>query len=73
MKHTDKSKLLKGVKFMAGALPLAFIGPIVIHSSFNNQDHPFYIPILILGILIAISSGFLILRGIRTLMSALFD
>lgn len=72
-KHTDKQKVLKGVKFMAGALPLAFLGPVVIHSSFNNQAHPLYIPFLILGILIAATSAFLIFRGISIMISALFD
>jgi len=27
MKHTNKDTLAKGVKYLAGALPLIFIGP----------------------------------------------
>lgn len=73
MKHTNKETLAKGVKFLAGALPLAFIGPSVIFSAFNNQDKPLYWPILILGILASVASIYLMFRGIMTLMKALFD
>lgn len=73
MKHTNKETLAKGVKFLAGALPLAFIGPSVIFSAFNNQDKPMYWPILILGILACAAAIFLMFQGIRTLMKALFN
>ncbi|MFD0931371.1 DUF6095 family protein [Psychroflexus salinarum] len=73
MKHTNKETLAKGIKFLAGALPLAFIGPSVIYSAFNNQDKPLYLPILILGILACAGSVFLMFRGIKTLMKALFN
>lgn len=72
-KRTNKELLAKGLKYMAGALPLAIIGPMVIYSAFNNQDHPLYIPILILGLLAGISSVFLMFKGIGTIMKALFD
>lgn len=73
MKHTNKKILAKGVKYLAGALPLAAIGPVVIYSAFNNQEHPWYIPILIFGILAAIGSIFLMFLGISTIMKAVFD
>ncbi len=73
MKHTNKDTLAKGVKFMAGAIPLIFIGPSVIFSAFNNQDKPLYWPILIVGILLSIAAGYFIFKGIRTIVRALFD
>lgn len=73
MKHTNKETLAKGVKFLAGALPLIFIGPSVIFSAFNNQDKPLYWPILILGIILCIAAIVLIFKGIMTLLKALFD
>lgn len=73
MKHTDRPMLLKGLRFLAGALPLAAIGPIVIFSAFNNQDHPWYIPILTLGLLAAAGAIFLMFKGIMTIMKAIFD
>ena len=39
---TNKKILLKGVQFLSGALPLLFIGPIVINSSFKNKENPLY-------------------------------
>ncbi len=73
MKHTNKNLLLKGLKFLAGALPLSFIGPVVLFSSFKNQDHVWYIPILAFALLAMAAAVFLMFKGINTLMKALFD
>lgn len=73
MKHTNKNLLLKGLKFLAGALPLSFIGPVVLFSSFKNQDHVWYIPILVFALLAMAAAVFLMFKGINTLMKALFD
>lgn len=73
MKHTNKDTLGKGIKFVAGALPLIFLGPSIIFSAFNNQDKPLYWPVLILGILLCIGAGYLIFKGIKTIMRAMFD
>lgn len=73
MKHTNKNLLGKGLKYLGGALPLAFLGPVILYSAFNNQDHPLYIPVLILGIIACIAAIFLIFKGIGTLMKSLFD
>ena len=72
-KHTNKTLLGKGLKFMAGALPLIIIGPVVLFSSFKNQDHPWFIPILILGLLALAGAIFLLIKGIRIIMRSLFD
>ena len=72
-KHTNKEKLMQGLKFMAGALPLSFAGPVIIFSTFKNQDHPLFIPILILAIFTMAAAVFLLFKGINTIMKALFD
>lgn len=72
-KRTNKEVLVKGLKYLAGALPLIIIGPTVIFSAFNNQGHPLYIPILILGIAACIVAIFLMFKGIGTVMKAMFD
>lgn len=72
-KHTNKEKLVKGLKYLGGALPLAFLGPSVIYSAFGNQQSPLYIPVLIIGLLIAIAAGYCMYKGIQLLMRALFN
>ncbi|MDI9310736.1 MAG: DUF6095 family protein [Limnohabitans sp.] len=71
--HTNKQILTKGIKLLVFALPLMFIGPSVIFSSFKNQNHPFYIPILGIGIILCLLSMFLIFKGIQTIMKSLFN
>lgn len=73
MKRTNKDTLAKGVKFLAGALPLMFIGPSIVFSAFNNQDKLLYWPVLIFGIILSVAAILLIFKGIMTLLKALFD
>ncbi|KGO94794.1 DUF6095 family protein [Flavobacterium subsaxonicum] len=68
---TDKKILMKGLKYLSGALPLFFIGPVVIHSSFKNQNHPFFIPVLGVGIILCIAAIALVFFGLRTIMKSL--
>lgn len=70
---TDKKKLAKGLKFLSGALPLLFIGPVVINSSFKNKENSLYPFVLGLGILICGLAIFLIFKGINTIVKGLFD
>lgn len=58
---------------MSGALPLAFIGPTVINSAFRNKENPLYPYVLVFGILICITSIFLVIWGLKTVMKSLFD
>ncbi len=71
-KRTNKEILGKGVQRMAIALIFMFISPVVIHSSFKNQDHPLYLLILILGILGAIFAITMAFIGIKTIMESMF-
>jgi len=70
---TDKKKLKKGIQFMAITLILMFAGPVVVHSSFKNQDHFLYYPVLLIGIFICMAAVFLGFRGINTIVKALFN
>jgi hypothetical protein len=70
---TNKSVLAKGVKYLAGSLPLLFLGPVVITSAFKNENHPLYVYVLVLGIIIALAAMFLIFKGITTVLKSLFD
>lgn len=70
---TNRKILAKGIKYLSGCLPLLFIGPIVINSSFKNEESPLFLYILILGILICGFAIFLGFKGLNTIMKSLFD
>ena len=72
-KRTNKEVLGKGIRFLAGALPLMFIGPSILYSAFHNQESPLYVAVLILGIVACAGAIFLMFKGISTLIKALFD
>ena len=64
---------MRGLKIMAGALPLMIAGPVILFSSFKNEGHPWFVPILILGLLAMIIAVYLLFKGIGTIMKSLFD
>ena len=70
---TDKNVLVKGIKLLAGALPLLFLGPIIINSALKNEKHPLYPYVLALGIIVAIAAMYLIYKGINTMVKSMFD
>lgn len=70
---TNKNILFKGIRFLGIALPLLFIGPSVIHSSFKNKEHSLYYPILVLGVLCCALGIYFIFRGVTTMVKALFN
>ena len=73
MKHTNKNQLLRGTKFLAGALPLSFVGPVVMFSAFKNQEHALFIPILLFSLIAMAAAIFLMFKGINIVMKSLFD
>lgn len=70
---TNKNILIKGIQYLSGALPLLFLGPIVINSAFRNQKNPLYPYVLGLGIIFALAAIFLIFKGINTILKSMFD
>ncbi|MBA5794077.1 hypothetical protein H1R17_00735 [Flavobacterium sp. xlx-214] len=72
-KETDKSKIYKGLQKIFFAIPLMFVGPIIINSSFKNPEHFLYYPVLIVGCLVCLFSMYLFFIGLRTLVSGLFN
>ncbi len=70
---TNKTILNHGFKFLAWALPMFFIGPTVINSSFKNTDHPLFIPIIGIGIIICILAVIFLFKGIRSIVNSQTD
>jgi len=71
--HTNKEKLVKGIKLMGGTLVLLITAPLILNSSFKNQDHPMFIPVLGIGLILFIAAIYFGFKGIKMLMRALFD
>ena len=68
----NKKNLFRGLRTMAYAVVLAFIGPTVLTSAFKNQEHPMYIPVLGVAILMCATSIVLGFWGIRLMVKGLF-
>ncbi|WP_108244684.1 DUF6095 family protein [Muricauda brasiliensis] len=72
MKRTNKELLVKGVKSFGYTVLAMFMGPFLIYEAFKNEGHPFYWPVLILGIVCAILAICLGFRSVGIVMDAVF-
>jgi hypothetical protein len=70
---TNKELLSKGVRYLAGALPLLFIGPSLIYNAFMNQKNAWHYLVLGIGIVACLASMYLMFLGLKTMMKALFN
>lgn len=70
---TNKDLLSKGIKYLAWALPLLFIGPSLIYNAFINKQNMWHYLVLAIGILFCIASVYLIVLGLKTMMRSLFN
>jgi len=70
---TNKELLTKGVKYLAWALPLLFIGPSMIYNAFINKQNVWHYLVLAVGIAICIGSVYLIVLGLKTMVRSLFN
>lgn len=66
----DKIALQQGLKRVMYAIVLAFLGPFVIMQAFKNDGHPWYWPVLIIGLILSTGSIGLGFLGIGKLTSA---
>lgn len=69
---TDKEILNKGIKYMAWALPLLFIGPAIIHNAFINKQNIWHYLILAIGIVICTFAIYFMVKGLKTIVKSLF-
>jgi protein-S-isoprenylcysteine O-methyltransferase Ste14 len=70
---TNKELLAKGIKYLAGALPLLFIGPVVINNAFMNKQNVWHYLVLAVGIVFCLGAMFLLYFGLKTIMKSLFN
>ena len=67
----NKPLLQSGLKKMSLFLICCFIGPLIVHQAFKNQNHPLYFPVLILGFLFLIIALYYGFSGIKSLVNAI--
>jgi len=70
--NTNRDVLNQGIKYLAWALPLLFIGPTVIYNAFINKDNNWHYLVLTVGIVICFFAMFLMFKGLNTIMKSLF-
>ncbi|QBA63689.1 DUF6095 family protein [Muriicola soli] len=70
--RTNKELLLKGVKYLAYTVALMFTAPVVLYQAFKNQEHPWYLPVLIVGAILALAAIAMGFYSIKTVVDALF-
>ena len=67
----NKPLLQSGLKKMSLFLVCCFIGPVIVHQAFKNQNHPLYFPVLILGFLFLVIALYYGFSGIKSLVNAI--
>tara|TARA_B100000989_G_scaffold109961_1_gene80677 strand:- start:112 stop:342 length:231 start_codon:yes stop_codon:yes gene_type:complete len=67
----NKPLLQSGLKKMSLFLVCCFLGPVIVHQAFKNQNHPLYFPVLILGFLFLIIALYYGFSGIKSLVNAI--
>lgn len=70
---TNKIVLFKGIRYLSFALPLLFLGPVFLNSCFKNEGHPLYPYMLVVAILVCIYAVYLGFKGVKTIVSSMFD
>ena len=72
MKRTDKDLLVKGIKSFVYTALIMFIAPVVLYQAFKNTDKPLFVPVLVIGILLAGFAIYMGFRSVNIVMDAVF-
>ena len=67
-----KNDLTDGLKKIFISIFLMFLGPTILFQSFKNENHPWFVPVLIFSIVICILSLFYGVKGLQSIMNAIF-
>ncbi|CAH0335301.1 hypothetical protein FVB9288_00936 [Flavobacterium sp. CECT 9288] len=70
---TNRELLSKGVRYLAGALPLLFLGPTIIHNAFMNKQNIWHYLVLSVGVIVCFIAMYLMYVGLKTIMKSLFN
>ena len=61
--------LRKGFIQVFVGISLCFIAPLIVSQAFNNQDHPFFLFVLIFGAILLVLAIFCGYRGINNILN----
>ncbi|NRT12599.1 DUF6095 family protein [Flavobacterium sp. 14A] len=70
---TNKELLTQGIKYLAFALPLLFIGPAIIYNAFINKENGWHYLVLAVGIIACIGAVYFMFKGLQTMVKGLFN
>ena len=70
--HTDKNLLVKGIKYVSFTILLMFTAPVVMYQAFRNEEHAWFWPVAIAGMVLAIGAIALGFYSIKILLDAFF-
>lgn len=70
---TNKELLTQGIKYLAFALPLLFIGPALIYNAFINKENGWHYLVLAVGIIACIGAVYFMFKGLQTMVKGLFN
>jgi len=69
----NKVLLFKGLRSFLITLGLMFLAPVVIYQAFKNEEHPWYIPVLIIGLILAAAAIFMGFKSVKKVTDSFFD
>lgn len=72
MRRTDRELLIKGLKRLGITVVLMFTAPLLLWQAFKNEEHPFFWPVCILGVILAGSAIIMGFKGIKTIVDSVF-
>lgn len=69
---TDKDLLVKGIKYIAYTIALMFSAPVVIYQAFKNEEHSWYWPVLMVGLILGVAAIAMGFYSIKVILDSLF-
>lgn len=72
MKKTSKELFFKSLKYFSFTALLMFLAPFVIYQAFKNQEHAYFLPVLIIGLIMAVAAIGLGFYSIKIILSSIF-
>lgn len=72
MKKTSKELFFKSLKYFSFTALLMFLAPFIIYQAFKNQEHSYYLPVLIIGLVMAVAAIGLGFYSIKIILSSIF-